>query len=244
MSVLEKTIGASSTPFSVAIAVIASSFVITATPASAANCSARPAPGLDWSDCKKSRIMIPGSNLEGANLFSTDFSGTDLSHSNLKSANLEEAGLMRASLAGANAENANFSQVEAYRSNFKHISAGGASFKNAELQRTIFVGAKLAGANFEKSELGRADFDNAVLTGARFSYADLSRADLSNANFEGPLILDHTFMLLTRIEGVDLSAAQGLQQGQIDIACGDTKTKLPLGLKAPSRWHCPPDEQD
>ena len=234
---------------SAAFAAVALSLAVASTfvpyhPAAAADCSAMAAPGLDWSDCSKSKIMIPGSELEGANLYSTDFAGTDLSNSNLKSANLEKANLVRASLAGANAEKANFSKVEAYRSNFADISADGASFTNAELERANFGGAKLTGANFEKAELGRADFDKAVISGVRFSLANLSRADLSHATFEGPLVFDSAFMYLTRIEGLDLSAAQGLEQGQIDLACGDAKTKLPAGLKAPSGWPCPADDQD
>ncbi|PSH65015.1 pentapeptide repeat-containing protein [Phyllobacterium sophorae] len=213
-------------------------------PAAAADCSALAAPELDWSDCSKSKIMIPSSELEGANLHSTNFSGTDLSKSDLKTANLVQANLVRASLAGADAEKANFSEVEAYRCNFADISAVGASFTNAELQRANFRGAKLTGASFEKAELGRADFDQAVLTGVRFSLADLSRADLSQATFEGPLVFDRAFMFLTRIEGLDLSAAQGLEQRQIDLACGDAKTKLPAGLKTPSSWPCPADVPD
>ncbi|WP_271899432.1 pentapeptide repeat-containing protein [Candidatus Phyllobacterium onerii] len=244
MSILEHTLRRPLVRISTLVAIVTIGLVALILPASAADCSARPAPGLDWSDCRKNMIMIPRSDLEGANLVNTDFTGTDLSHSNLKAANLSEASLLRASLADANAEKANFTEVEAYRSSFKHISADSASFKNAELQRTNFTGAKLTGANFEKAELGRADFDNAVLTGARFSYADLSRADLTQAKFEGALLLDHTFMLLTRIEGVDLSAAQGLHQDQINHACGDDNTKLPPGLKTPSAWPCPPDEAD
>ena len=212
--------------------------------AAAADCSASPTAGLNWSACAKHMIIIPGSELEGANLHKTDFAGTDLSNSNLKSANLEEANLMRASLADTNAEKANFKEVEAYRSNFSNIAADGASFKNAELQRTNFSGAKLAGANFERAELGRADFDKAVLTGSSFTLANLSRADLSHATFKGPLTLSHAFMFRTRIEGLDLSAAQGLVQEQIDLACGDTKTKLPAYLKAPTNWPCPPEDQD
>jgi len=213
-------------------------------PALAADCGSTAAPGLDWTDCTKRNIMIPGSELEGAKLFSTDFASTDLSNSNLKSANLEKATLVRASLAGAAAEKANFSKVEAYRSNFTGISAEGANFASAELQRSGFAKAKLTGANFEKAELGRADFDDALLTGVRFSLANLSRADLSHATFEGPIIFDHAFMYLTRIEGLDLSAAQGLEQGQIELACGDAKTKLPAGLNPPSGWPCPPDDRD
>ena len=148
---------------------------------------------------------------------------------------------VRAWLAGARAEKANFARVEAYRSSFVNIVATGASFASAELQRADFSGAHLTGANFEKAELSRAHFKGAVLTGTRFSLANLSRADLTGTKFEGPLVFDQAFLYLTRIEGLDLSAATGLEQAQVDLACGDDKTRLPAGLTTPSSWPCGTD---
>lgn len=219
-----------------AIAVLASALPYA--PAQAADCGNTPSPGLDWRECSKKSLVIPGSNLEGADLFSTDFTMTDLSGANLTSANLEKATLMRASLAGAKAEKANFARIEAYRCSFVEIAAEGASFAAAELQRADFSGAKLAGTNFEKAELGRANFDKATLSGARFSLANLSRADLTGAIFDSPITFDSAFMFLTRIEGLDLSAAKGLEQEQVNLACGNTDTKLPPGLSAPDNWPC------
>ena len=69
----------------------------------------------------------------------------------------------------------------------------------------------------------------------------LSRADLSEARVEGTIGLDRAFMLLTRIEGLDLSGATGLDQSQVDMACGDAKTKLPKGLATPAGWPCAKD---
>lgn len=224
----------------VAIA-IAFALAILGSPAGAAECNTSPSPGLDWGDCNKRNLIIPDSDLEGANLFSTDFTLTDLSNANLKSANLEKATLVRSLLAGAKAEKANFARIEAYRCSFADVSADGASFAAAELQRANFSGARLTGVNFEKAELGRADFSKAVLTGARFSLANLSRANLSGAIFEGPIVFDRAFMFLTRIEGMDLSAAQGLEQQQVDLACGNAATKLPTGLTAPASWPCAAD---
>lgn len=208
----------------------------------AADCGGSPAPGLDWRECSKKSLVLQGSNLSGADLGGADFSMTNLSDSNLARANFEKANLMRTWFNGASAEKSNFDHVEAYRSSFANAVANGATFLSAELQRADFSGARLTGASFEKAELGRANFDNATLTGARFSLANLSRADFSSAVFEGPLAFEHAFMFLTRIEGLDLSAATGLEQSQIDLACGDAKTKLPAGLKTPAGWPCPPPE--
>jgi len=207
-------------------------------PALAAQCSTMAEPELDWSKCGKKNLMLGGSNLEKANLSEADFSMTDLSYVNIKGANLEKTLLARSWLTGAHAEKANFSRIEAYRSGFVNIIADGATFAGAELQRANFSGAHLTGVDFEKAELGRANFQKAILTGTRFSLANLSRADLTNSVFEGPIAFDRAFLFLTHIEGLDLSAATGLEQEQIDISCGDEKTKLPPTLKTPGAWPC------
>ncbi|APG84927.1 pentapeptide repeat-containing protein [Sinorhizobium americanum] len=221
------------------VAVAVSGF---ASSAAAADCKNLPGPETNWQECNKRQLMLGGSDLKSSNLVDTDFASTDLSGADLTAANLEKATLVRASLAGAKADKANFSRVEAYRGDFSGISAESALFVSSELQRADFTGAKLKGADFEKAELGRANFDKAVLTGTRFSVANLSRANLSGALFEGPLDFDRAFMFLTRIEGLDLAAAKGLTQDQVDLACGDAATKLPAGLRASAKWPCPPDD--
>ncbi|WP_455274515.1 pentapeptide repeat-containing protein [Rhizobium herbae] len=213
-------------------------FIFFTGPAAATHCQSSPATGLDWSGCNKSRIMLGNANLEGANLSSANFTQTDLRSANLKSANLQKTKLVRASLAGANAEKANFARVEGHRASFVGMAAEGASFANAELQRADFSDAGLTGANFEKAELGRAKFAGAKLKDTRFSFANLARAGFSGAIIEGPIAFDRSILFLTRFEGVDLSAATGLLQAQIDIACGNSATKLPPGLSIPTTWPC------
>jgi uncharacterized protein YjbI with pentapeptide repeats len=207
-------------------------------PAAAADCRDDPAPNVDWQDCEKHRLMLSGSDLSGANLREANFTSTDFSGAKLTGANLEKATLVRASLAGASADKANFARIEAYRANFSGISAQGASFASGEGQRADFSGANLTGADFEKAELGRANFRKAKITGARFPFANLSRADFREAVFEGPIDFEMAFLFLTRIEGLDLSAATGLTQQQVDLTCGSADTKLPAGLMAPKSWPC------
>lgn len=211
---------------------------ISAAPANAADCRSQPAPGVDWQDCNKSNIVIRGANLSGANLSGADLTMTDLRSTTLSGAKLQKATLVRSSLAGADATGADFSRVEAYRANFTGIIAPGSSFSSAELQRADFISAELTNAMFEKAELGRADFEGAVIGGAKFAYANLSRAQFRGATINAPVDFTGAFMFLTRIEGVDLSAATGLAQAQIDLACGDAKTRLPSGLAASQSWPC------
>jgi uncharacterized protein YjbI with pentapeptide repeats len=224
-------------PAMVAFVAAAIFSILPINPAAAA-CRAPASPYVDWQDCEKDKLMLGASDLTGANLSGVNFTSTDLAETTLMGANLEKATLVRASLAGARADKANFAKIEAYRANFARISAQNASFASAEVERADFSEANLTGADFEKAELGRAEFKKATLTGTRFPFANLSRADFTGTAFEGPIDFQMAFLFLTRIEGVDLSAATGLQQWQIDLACGDAKTKLPSGLNAPASWPC------
>lgn len=206
--------------------------------AEANDCRAAPAPRIDWSSCGKKNLMLTGSDFTGANLVEADLSATDLRDSNFAGANLSKAKMSRAWLGGSHAEKANFQKVEGYRTGFQKLQAPGASFASAELTRANFEGADLTGVSFEKAELSRVVFDGAILTGARFGSANLARADFTKATFEGPLDFSSAFLSLTRIEGVDLSASIGLEQHQLDMACGDDQTKLPKGLAVPQSWPC------
>jgi uncharacterized protein YjbI with pentapeptide repeats len=213
-------------------------------PAQAASCRADAAAEIDWSACNKRLLMLGGSVLDGADLRGTDFTFTDLRGSSFKKANLEKAKLIRTSLASSQLQGGNFVKVEAYRGDFSDADAENAKFNSAEMQRANFQNAKLVGTDFSKAELGRADFEGATLTGAKFSMANLSRSRFEGAKFTGPIDFANAFLLLARIEGLDLSAATGLEQKQVDIACGDAKTKLPQGLTAPAEWPCPEDPDD
>jgi uncharacterized protein YjbI with pentapeptide repeats len=208
------------------------------TGANAADCRADPSPQVDWQGCKKDMLLLQGSHLDGANLGEAVLDATDLRSASLAGANLEKAKLVRASLAGAKAQKANFARIEAYRTVFSGIAAEGASFAAAELQRADFTNAALIGATFEKAELGRADFSGATLSNVSFAMANLSRAELEKSKVEGPLDFTGAFLFLTRLDGLDLSAAVGLQQAQVDQACGDDATVLPQGLAKPAAWPC------
>ncbi len=229
-------------PVPLAMFALAASLAFSCAPgARAADCDSMPEPGLDWSECSKKNIMLDGSNLKDANLSGADLSVTGLPNSNLDGAQLEKANLMRAWFTGSTMKKADFARVQAYRSGFSKVSADGASFASAELQRANFSGAKLTGADFQKAELGRANFDKVVLGDTNFTLANLSRAHFDAASVEGPINFDRAFMFLTDIEGLDLSNARGLLQPQIDLSCGDDKTKLPPALKKPAGWPCHAD---
>ncbi|MVA25943.1 pentapeptide repeat-containing protein [Agrobacterium vitis] len=209
--------------------------------AQAADCRSGPASKVDWSECRKRQLMLGGSDLRAANLYDADLSFTDLSNSSLQAADLEKATLIRASFAGANADGAKFDRIESYRAEMSAMSGVDATFISAEMQRVNLAGANLAGADFTKAELSRVNFEKSILMGAKFTLANLSRASFNFARLDGGVDFEDAFLFRTRIEGVDLSTAKGLKQEQVNLACGDAKTKLPAGLTNPSDWPCPAD---
>lgn len=207
-----------------------------------AGCRSSTAPGVDWQDCRKRNLVLKGSDLSGANLAGTDFTATDLRDTNLKATNLTKATMVRSYLDGSEAEGANFDTVMGYRTSFVGVKLNNATFVKAEMMRADFTDANLTDVTFEKADLGRATFTGASITGANFPFANLSRADLRGSKFSGSIDFTGAYFFLTRLEGVDLGAAKGLKQWQIDMSCGDDKTRLPAGLEVPANWPCPPTE--
>jgi uncharacterized protein YjbI with pentapeptide repeats len=66
----------------------------------------------------------------------------------------------------------------------------------------------------------------------------LSRAVIADTDLAGA-DLTGAYLYLARIAGADLSAAKGLTEPQLSVACGDAATRLPAGITAPSHWPCP-----
>jgi len=84
--------------------------------------------------------------------------------------------------------------------------------------------ANLTRATFSNTDFTHARFNNANLTGAQFQ-----NGLFHNANFNGAILLDAD-LNSADFSGADLSRSQGLQQAQLDTACGDFRTRLPIGL--------------
>jgi uncharacterized protein YjbI with pentapeptide repeats len=91
--------------------------------------------------------------------------------------------------------------------------------------------------NLSKGDFGRSVFDGADLSGASFRLSNVARARFAGARMAGT-DLTQAFLFAARFEGTDLSGVKGLTQSQLDVACGDAKTKIPSGLKRPSSWPC------
>ncbi|MNJ46299.1 Pentapeptide repeats (8 copies) [compost metagenome] len=81
------------------------------------------------------------------------------------------------------------------------------------------------GTDLRKVELRCAD-----LRGCLLIAANLEGADLSGADFLGSDLRD------TNLRGADLSQSIFLTQSQINVAQGNSRTKLPVSLSRPAHW--------
>jgi uncharacterized protein YjbI with pentapeptide repeats len=114
-----------------------------------------------------------------------------------------------------------------------HFGAGtlqGTDLRGADLASSTFVeadlqGARLDGADLRQANLIDADLRRASLVGARLDHAWLSGSNLRGANLEGASLRGAWLL------GADLRESVGLQQTQLDGACGDETTQLPDGLQ-------------
>jgi uncharacterized protein YjbI with pentapeptide repeats len=109
---------------------------------------------------------------------------------------------------------ADFSNAVLARADASHSEFEAAIFASADLTRARLVDAHCRRAQFSDASLRQAD-----ARGADFRQADFSRADLAHVNLEG-----------ANLAGANLRTAEGLSQTQLDLACGDSRTRVPQGL--------------
>lgn len=114
-------------------------------------CTAPPAPHVNWSNCRLGGHQYPNSNLASAELRNADLAGALLRAANLTGADVAYADLSLANLRGANLSRADL--------------------KGASLRQADLTNANLAGADLSYADLRQTILDQAVLTGAKLDYA-------------------------------------------------------------------------
>lgn len=123
----------------------------------------------------------------------------------------------------------NFAGASLVGSDLRQAHLTGSNFGGADLTRADLSDAEITGVNLGGADLSHASLRSSALTGVNLKGADLSVADLSDAvavgvNFAGA-DLGHAML-----SGADLSRSHGLDQDQLNDACGDGHTRLPDGL--------------
>jgi len=96
---------------------------------------------------------------------------------------------------------------------------------NSKNKKSLMSGCQFLGANLTKTNLIGANFAGALLIAA-----NLRNTDLTGANLIGADLRD------ADIRGANLSKSLFLTQSQVNVARGDSHTKLPNTLDRPSYW--------
>ena len=110
------------------------------------------------------------------------------------------------------------------------VDCVGCNLAGADLTNTCVKEHNLTGANFDGANatlmcMSFANFTNASFRGTELSGANMAGAKMDGADMTGAKTSITSFL------GTDLTRVKGLTQAQLDVACGDAKTKLPPGLK-------------
>ena len=106
------------------------------------------------------------------------------------------------------------------RRNPRQEDLGQLELYNSNLRGMILRGALLSGAN-----LSRSDFRGADLGAANLAESDLSKSKFANADLQDAILT-----------GADLRKSEGLTQAQLDLACGDRRTRVPDPLTVEPCW--------
>ncbi len=110
------------------------------------------------------------------------------------------------------------------------VDCVGCDLRGADLTNTCVKEHDLHGADFTGANATLMCMSFANFTGVSFRNAELSGANLAGATMDGA-DLSGAKTSITSFLGTDLTHVKGLTQAQLDVACSDTATKLPPGLK-------------
>jgi uncharacterized protein YjbI with pentapeptide repeats len=201
--------------------------------------------GADLGGANLTRADLSGANLweadlGGANLTRANLSGANLWEASLRVASLREADLREADLSGANLSGADLREANLTRADLSGANLTRADLSGANLTRADLIRANLSGANLIRANLWEADLREASLREADLREADLREANLREANLREASLsganlsgadLREANLTRANLSGANLTEAKNLTQDQLNTACGDEQTKLPLDVQ-------------
>ncbi len=183
------------------------------------------------------RIQMSSGSCSGCDLSNKSMNGVRLNNADLSSSNFNNSNLSGGSLDGSNLSGAHFRGALMYRISGDKVTMPKAVFEDATLTEAELSNSKFSQADFSNANLSRASFQGSDFQGAHFENTNLTGAKLrhgkfQNTDFDGAILID-TQLNEANFSGANLSKVQGLQQAQLDTACGDENTRLPFGLSLP-----------
>ncbi len=190
--------------------------------------------GCDFSNKTMPRMSVRDSNFSGslfnrANLSGGQFTQSDLSGAHFRKAFLARIESDQVDFSGARMEDVTLTEAKLLRTNME-----GSDLRRADLSRAELIETNLIGADLSNAIAVGAKFDGSKFTGARLLHADLLGARLDDGLFRGvrfgSALMKGASLKGAVLSGADLSGVQGLTQVQLDEACGDMETRLPVNL--------------
>ena len=183
------------------------------------------------------RVQMSSGSCSGCDLSNKAMNGVRLNNANLSNSNFNNSNLSGGSLDGSNLSGANFRDALMYRVTGDSVTMPRAIFEDATLTEANLSNAKFVEANLVRANLSRGVFVGTDFTAAKFDSADLTKAQFQSGQFQnaefGSAIFIDTKLDNANFSGANMSAVQGLKQAQLDVACGNEKTRLPVGLSLP-----------
>jgi len=110
------------------------------------------------------------------------------------------------------------------------VDCVGCNLAGADLSNTCVKEHDLHGADFTDADASLMCMSFADFTGVSFRGTELSGANMAGAKLDGA-DLTGAKTSITSFLGTDLRKVKGLTQKQLDVACGNAKTRLPPGLR-------------
>ena len=190
------------------------------------------------------RIQMSSGSCSGCDLSNKAMNGVRLNNADLSSSNFNNSNLSGGSLDGSNLSGAHFRGALMFRVKGNDVNMPSAVLEDATLTEARISNSRLADANLSRANLSRAVFSDSDFKGAHFENANLTGAQFQsgqfqNTHFDGAILID-TKLDGANFSGANMSKVQGLKQAQLDVACGDEKTRLPVGLSLPYCDHVNP----
>lgn len=179
-------------------------------------------------------MTLRDSNFTGAQFNRANLSGGNFDRSDLSSTQFKRAFLARVEGQSVNMANASFQDATMTEAKFDDAILTNSDMQRADISRANFTRSDFADANLTSATAPNVNFEGSQFVNARFDHMNLRNAKLDEAKFTsvkfGNAVLIGATMVGADFSKADLSEVQGLQQVQLDSACGDSETRLPIGL--------------
>ena len=179
-------------------------------------------------------LTLRDSNFAGAQFNRSNLSGGNFDRSNLSQTQFKRAFLARVEGESVNMADASFQDATLTEATFDNVILTNSDLQRADISRAHFTRSNFADANLTSASGANVNFEGSKFVNARFDHMNLRNAKLDGAVFHnvkfGNALLSGATMAGADFSKADLLEVRGLEQAQLDTACGDSETRLPIGL--------------